>query len=326
MSLELVVANLLSPPILFFILGAAAAALRSDLAIPEQISKLFALYLLWAIGFKGGVALRASDPSIDLFLPLVAAIALALSLPLAVFPILRRFFTTPDACAIAACYGSVSVVTFITATNFLGMQDITYGGQMIAALALMEAPPIVVSLVLFHMLTRQQPHHASLGGVVREAIMSGPVFLLIGSLLAGLITSPEAFEPYRAFTFDIFHGVLVLFLLDAGLIAGARLRDLQSIGGRAVASALSITLASACVGIALSYLLRLDVGDALLMAVLAASASYIAVPAAMRIALPEANPGIYLPMSLAITFPFNICLGIPLYLVVIQALWPEAAQ
>jgi hypothetical protein len=327
MNAELLLQNLLSPPILFFLLGVLATFVRSDLTIPEPISRLFALYLLWAIGFKGGVALREAGLTAEAVTPLIAGIGISVVTPFLYYAPLRRFFTSADACALAACAGSVSVVTFITAANFLQQQGVAYGGQMVAALALMESPPIIVALLLHRRFTRADSDSPSpsIGSLLHEAVTSGPVFLLLGSLLAGVLVRPEQFEPLRAFTYDIFHGVLVLFLLEAGMTASRNFQGLREAGAPAIAWGVAMPIVNGALGIAIGRVIGLSEGDALLLAILSASASYIAVPAAMRLALPEANAGVYLPISLAVTFPFNVCLGIPVFLWVIRALWPDAA-
>lgn len=324
MSIDLFVDNLLSPPVLFFFLGITAIVVRSDLEIPDAIAKLFSIYLLWAIGIKGGVELRRSGLDAEVLTPVLAAVLLSGVVPLVVFPILRRKFGTDDACALAACYGSVSVVTFLTAADFLGSRGIAYGEWMVAALALMEAPPIIVALLLRQWVKRETSPVQSVRGMLHESLTAGSVFLLLGSLLVGALTGPERFEPLRAFSHDIFHGVLVLFLLEAGMVAGRRMREMGREGLVGVIAGIAIPLVNAAVGIGLSRLLGLAPGNALLFTVLAASASYIAVPAVMRLAVPEANAGLYLPMSLGVTFPFNVCVGIPLYLAVIRSLWPES--
>lgn len=326
MALELFLDNLLSPPVLFFFLGIAATLVRSDLSIPEPITKLFSLYLLWAIGFKGGVALRESGLAWSTLTPVLTAVALSAVIPLLLFPLLRLRFKPDNACAIAASYGSVSVVTFVTAVDFIEARGIAYGGEMIAALALMESPPIIVALILRRLIDSNRSEQTSeparpLGSILHEALTSGPVFLLLGSLVAGALTGPSGFEPLRPFTYDIFHGVLVLFLLEAGIVAGERMRQLGRHSGLIVAIALVLPLINAGIGIAIAALIGLDVGNALLFTILSASASYIAVPAVMRLSVPEANAGIYLPMSLGVTFPLNVCIGIPLYLGIIERLW-----
>lgn len=325
MSFDLFVANLLSPPVLFFLLGVGATIARSDLEIPEPIAKLFSIYLLWAIGFKGGVALRESGIDPSTLTPLAAVVVTSALVPLAVFPLLRARLGVDNACAVAAAYGSVSVVTFITAADFIETRGIAYGGGMIAALALMESPPIVVALMLRAWVTRRPRARGtpdtSIAHIVRDAFTSGPIFLLLGSLAAGLLTGPKGFEPLRAFSYDIFHGVLVLFLLESGMVAGRRLPALKNAGPLPIVAAVAIPLANAAVGVALAYILGVPTGDALLLTILMASASYIAAPAVMRLAVPNANAGLYLTMSLAVTFPFNVCIGIPLYLSVIKLLW-----
>ncbi|MEN1705865.1 MAG: sodium-dependent bicarbonate transport family permease [Planctomycetota bacterium] len=332
MQFDLLLANLLSPPVLFFALGMLATAVRSDLSIPDQIQKLFSLYLLWAIGFKGGYELRNAGLELDVAKPVLAAIAISFLTPVFVFPVFRRLFKPADACAIAACFGSVSVVTFITAQNFLAAQSVPIGGYMVAALALMEAPAIVVAVVLYrahtHKQTRARGEPSADSGVhalIREAATGAPVFLLLGSLVAGALAGEPGWKTLQPFCEDIFYGVLVLFLLEAGMTASRQLRDIGDVKTKAVATGLIMPLLGAAVAIAISRILGLTVGDATILAVLSASASYIAVPAAMRIAVPEANSGLYLPMSLGITFPFNIAFGIPLYLAAVRLLWPEAS-
>lgn len=316
--------NLLSPPILFFFVGVLATILKSDLEIPAPIPKLFSLYLLWAIGFKGGVELAHSGLSWHIAGLLLSGIAMAAAIPLIAFGILRKMVARPDAAAIAACYGSVSVVTFITAVQFLENRGISFGGYMVAATALMESPAIIVGVLLARRARAasdsERPSQTSTE-IVREAFLNGPVFLLLGSMLVGILTADRGARLLKPFTQDIFHGVLVLFLLDMGLIAARRLGELRSSGWKLPAFAVALPVVNAFLAIGIARLLGAQVGDALLLAVLAASASYIAVPAAVRLAIPEANPSLYLPMSLGITFPFNIALGLPLYLGIIEKLW-----
>lgn len=329
MQLDLLLANLTSPPILFFVLGVIATLVRSDLTIPEPLPKLFSLYLLWAIGFKGGVSLRDAGLDAAALTPLVVAVALSFCMPfVAIWP-LRSRLSVADACATAGAYGSVSVVTFITAANFLQSQSEPYGPHLVAALALMEAPAIISAVLLYRMLSARSPREADLGHnpsmteLLREALFNGPVFLLLGSLLAGVMTGDSGWQTLRPFCEDIFHGVLVLFLLEAGMTAAKSLRGLREAGGFAVVAGVVMPLCGAVVAIGIARVLGLSVGDAFLLTILTASASYIAVPAAMRLAIPKANPGVYLPMALGITFPFNIAVGIPLYLWAIRAVWPE---
>ena len=326
MALDLLLTNLLSPPVLFFFLGMGAVLVRSDLSIPEPLPKLFALYLLWAIGFKGGVSLRESGFETGALMLLAAGVALSAVTPIYVRPLLRMRFTEPDACATAAAYGSVSVVTFITAANFIESQGVAYSPHLIAALALMESPAIIAGVLLYNRRTSrdESAHHPSARELFQEALFSGPVFLLLGSMAAGVLSGPAGWETLQPFCEDIFHGVLVLFLLESGLVACRRLRELGGAFRWAMLFGVTLPLLNAAIGLVIARLLGAGVGDAFLFVILAASASYIAVPAAMRLAIPEANSGLYLPMALAITFPFNIALGIPLYLEVIRRLWPSA--
>jgi len=318
--IDLLVSNLVSPPLLFFAIGVAATLLRSDLDIPEPLAKLFSLYLLWAIGFKGGVALAEAGWSIEALKPVVAAVLLSAATPFVMYPILKRTLRRPDACAAAACFGSVSVVTFLAAANFLTSEGVDYGGHMVASLALMESPAIVAGIWLYRRWERVHGGDASASGHgLRDAFTAGPVFLLLGSLLVGVLTGPEQFEPYRAFTEDIFYGVLALFLLEAGMKAGAGLPQLRAAGPTVAAVGIFGALLNGAIGFEAALALGLDVGDTLLLTILAASASYIAAPAAMRLAAPEADAGVYLPIALGVVFPFNIVVGIPMWLAAARA-------
>ncbi len=307
--------NLSSPPILLFFLGLMASLLRSDLEFPPQVAKALALYLLMAIGFSGGVELAAEGFHGETALILGFCIALAFLIPVGVFHLLRSQLGQNNAAAVAASYGSVSAVTFIAAMAFLDRSGIPFGGYMIAAMALMESPAILVGLWLAK--GKSLPWKT----LLKESALNGSIVLLLGSLAIGLVATPQSVESLKPFTKDIFQGLLCLFLLDMGLVCGRRFGDLMKVGAKAILPALYLPPIQASVAILLSKAIGLSEGDALLLAVLAGSASYIAVPAAMRTALPEANPGIYVPMSLAVTFPFNIIFGIPLYMTAIHALW-----
>lgn len=323
-------ANLTSPPLLFFFLGTAAALLRSDLEIPAQIAKFLSLYLLFAIGFKGGVSLSQSGFDAEVAQTLVAAVALASLVPVGGFYLLRRRLGAADAAAVAATYGSISAVTFVTATSYLDALDVSWSGHLVAAMALMEAPAIIIGLLLYRLYA--QADAASAGSfdwreLIRDSLLNGSVFLILGSLLIGWLTGERGMEQIAPFIGPPFVGVLCLFLLDMGIVAARRLGDLRPGRGRPaapvavlVAFAIVFPLANAAVAVGVAWSLGLAEGNALLLVVLAASASYIAVPAALRLALPEANPSLYLPMSLAITFPFNILIGIPLYHLVVRGL------
>jgi hypothetical protein len=325
MDPSLLLDSLLTPPILFFLVGMAATLLRSDLDIPQPITRAMSLYLLFAIGMHGGVELARSGFEFGTLLPLGAGVLASGLVALVAFFILRRRLGSEDAAAIAATYGSISAVTFITASSFLQDQGIPFGGHMVAAMALMESPAILVAVLLARRFESRDgdraPRDRGLGTLLREALLNGSVFLLFGSLLVGLLTGEKGWSMVKPFTYEPFRGVLCLFLLDMGLIAARRLDALRSSGLFLCGFAIMVPLVNASLAIGASALMDLSMGDALLFTVLCASASYIAVPAAVRVALPGANPSLYLPMSLALTFPFNIALGIPLYHSVIVALW-----
>lgn len=324
MDASLVLGSLLTPPILLFMLGMAATLLRSDLDIPQPITRGMSMYLLFAIGMHGGVELAGSGFDPATLYPLAAGVIASALFPVIAFGILRRPLGATDAAAIAATYGSISAVTFITACSFLDDQGVAYGGHMVAAMALMESPAILVGVLLARRFAEDEEATGadrSLGPLLREAFLNGPVFLLIGSLLVGIVTGEKGWAMVKPFAYDPFRGVLCLFLLDMGMIAARRLDALRTSGVFLGMFALVVPLANAGVAIGVSLVMHLGAGDALLLTVLFASASYIAVPAAMQVALPRANASLYLPMSLALTFPFNIALGIPLYYSVIVALW-----
>lgn len=325
----LFLSNLSAPPLLFFFLGALAAFARSDLELPAQIAKFLSLYLLMAIGFKGGLALQESGPQAAVWRDLGIAFALACAVPLLAFAIAKRFSSRADAAAIAATYGSISAVTFVTGTSYLDAAGVEWSGHLVAAMALMESPAIVLGIVLYQMSNSEASDNPRIDwrGVGREACLNGSVVLIVGSMLIGMLASPTASEQLKPFTEDLFVGMLCLFLLDMGIVAARRIRDVRrsrrETDTRPVALvtfALLMPLFNAVVGASIAVAIGMGEGDALLLTLLAASASYIAVPAAMRLALPEANPSIYLSMSLAVTFPLNILLGIPIYHVMVRAL------
>jgi hypothetical protein len=317
--------NLSSPPLLFFFLGVVAVLARSDLEIPAQIAKSLSIYLLFAIGFKGGVAISESTIDATMLLTLLGAVTLSALIPVYTFVLLRRWFPLADAAAIAATYGSVSAVTFVTATGYLDMLGIQWSGYLVAAMALMESPAIIVGIVLYKFYGGQQSgavQNVSWKALLREALFNGSVLLILGSMLIGWITGADGMQKVEPLVKDLFLGLLCLFLLDMGIVAARRFGDLPATktarsDGRSMRplllAAMLLPALNALVGLALALLLGLSEGNALLLVVLAASASYIAVPAAMRLALPEANPGSYLTMSLAITFPLNLLVGIPAY-------------
>lgn len=321
MNANLIVSNILNPPVLFFFLGMTAVLVKSDLEIPAPIPKLFSLYLLLAIGFKGGVELTKSGITQEVILAMAAAMVMACVVPLYTYFILRIKLDTYDSAAIAATYGSISAVTFITASAFLSELGIAFDGFMVAALALMESPAIIVGLILVNLFTVDQKREFSWPEVLQEAFLNSSVFLLVGSLIIGILTGEHGWQVLSPFTQDMFYGVLTFFLLDMGLVAARRIKELQKTGVFLISFAILIPILNAGIGLLIARLIDMSQGDALLFAVLCASASYIAVPAAMRLTVPEANPSLYVSTALAVTFPFNIIVGIPLYLYGINLLW-----
>lgn len=309
--------TLLSPVILFFILGALAAFARSDLAVPEAISKGISLYLMAAIGLKGGILVAESGFTIDLLLAALAGLFLSVTIPFIAFFILRSFgrLNAKNAGAVAAHYGSVSVVTFVTGQEVLTSSGLAPAGYMVAVLALMETPAIIVGLFLAHRYTASPSigSQTSSGELLHETLLNGSVVLLTGSFIIGMLIGKDGFTSVAPVFEAGFRGMLCFFLLDMGLIAARKLREARSLTLRLVFLGVLFPLVNGMVGILIGQLIGLDVGSTVALAILAASASYIAVPAAMRLALPEADSGLYLSMSLAVTFPFNIIIGIPLF-------------
>lgn len=320
MDWSLILDNLLTPPILFFLLGIVAGALRSDLAIPEQVTKLLSLYLMWAIGIKGGVKLAESGLSADASWCLGLAILLAVVVPLYVYALLRRRLDPANAAALCAVYGSVSAVTFLTASAFLQTRGIEHGGHMVAALALMESPAILLA-VLFARAARASGSEPapSLAASLREAALNGPVVLLTGSMVIGALTGERGHTLLKPLYVDLFQPILTFFLLELGLVAARRSRVLRVVGPGLPLLGILIPLVNASLALLLAKLGGLSQGNAFLLVVLAASASYIAAPAAIRHAIPKASPGLYVPMALAVTFPFNIIIGLPLYWAAVRA-------
>lgn len=322
MNSSLILSNILNPPVLFFFLGMLAIFFKSDLEIPQPLPKLFSLYLLLAIGFKGGYEIDESGINPQIAITLLAAILMACVVPVYSFFVLKTKLDTYNAAAIAATYGSISAVTFITASSFLTQLGISFGGHMVAALALMESPAIIVGIVLVRLFAKDnQNGDFSWSEVLREAFLNGSVFLLIGSLIIGILTGAKGWEKLEPFTQGIFYGVLAFFLLDMGMVAARRIKEISKTGSFLIAFSVFMPVANAIFGIIIAKMIGISEGNALLFAVLCASASYIAVPAAMRMTVPEANPSLYVSMALAITFPFNIIVGIPVYLQIIKHIW-----
>lgn len=313
MTWDLLLENLTNPALLFFFLGIFAVQIKSDLEVPPNSARFISMYLLFSIGFKGGQELSHSNLDLEILWSLLFGIGLAVVVPIYAFYILKRKQTIENSGAIAASYGSVSAVTFVTAVAFLEIHNIDYGGHMVAVMALMEAPSIIVGVSLIALYNRHSERQVSMSQVVRHSMTNGSVLLIMGSLVIGFLASDEQAMGIKPFTTDIFKGFLAVFLLDMGITSGKKLNSFLDNGWSPLLFALIVPLIN---GVAVSFLssfITADPGNRFLFAILAASASYIAVPAAMKLAAPQANPGLYLPMALAITFPLNITLGIPIY-------------
>ena len=314
MDLHTILQNFTNPALLFFLLGILAVQAKSDLEIPENSSKFISIYLLLSIGFKGGQELSHSGVSLEIILSMILGLLLAISIPLISFYILKRRMTTANAGAIAASYGSVSAVTFVTASSFLDFQGAGFSGHMIAVMALMEAPAIIVGMLLINFYDRNREKS---GGGIKEIIWhsftNGSVILIIGSLIIGYMASAEQAEGIRPFTTDIFKGFLAVFLLDMGITSGKHLSAMFKRGLYPFVFSSVMPFVYGLISLVLSFQITDHIGNQLLFAILGASASYIAVPATMKQAVPEANPSLYLPMALGITFPINVMIGIPFY-------------
>ncbi len=317
--LSLAAANLLTPMILCFALGLAASLARSELTIPEAAAKTMSIYLLFAIGFKGGVAVNDHGLDASLGLAILGGVVLSFGLPFVAFALLKVLtrLSAVDAAAVAAHYGSISIVTYVTATSVLQSSGIASEGYMVAVAAAMEAPAIVSALWLVARSGQAAKMDADLW---REILLNGSIVLLVGSFVIGLITGAKGMERIDAFIVAPFQGILCLFLLDMGLVAGRGLKGAKGVlTAGALAFGILMPVIGAAAGLAVGLGLGLSTGGVALMMVLSASASYIAVPAAMRVALPEANPALYLTLSLGVTFPFNLTIGIPAYIAVAQS-------
>lgn len=322
--------NILDPAILFFVFGVLAGTVRSNLEIPPAISRFLSLYLLMALGLKGGFALAKSGLTAEVGTGLAAAVALAIAMPLIGYSILKRFLSGFDAAAIAATYGSVSAVTFVTAVQYLEHNNIAYGGHMAAAMALMESPAIIMAVVFANTLRRQNGGQiavnsaqlddsklhksgTSLSKILHESFTDGAQLLLLGAMVIGLMTGETGKAAMQPFSGDLFKGMLAFFLLDMGLMTARNFPQIKKQPPWLIAYAVLGPLTHAGIALALGWTLDLPLGDTTLLMVLAASASYIAVPAVLRYALPEASPSLYFSLSLGVTFPLNILFGIPLY-------------
>jgi uncharacterized protein len=318
MNLSLLAENLTNPALLFFILGITAVLIKSDLEIPSNSSRFISLYLLFAIGFKGGQELSHEHMNGEILWSMGFGLLLSALIPLCTYFILRIKLNVSDAAATAAAYGSVSAVTFVTAITFLEFHKMNSSGHMVAVMALMESPAIIVGLMLLSIFRKEKQGKFELGTVLKHALTNGSVVLILGSLFIGFLADAKQAEGIKPFTNELFKGFLAIFLLDMGISSGKKLKSFFSYGWFPIVFALVIPLINGIIIAYVSAWVTADLGNRFIFSVLAASASYIAVPAAMKISAPEANPGLFLPMALAITFPMNITIGFPIYYSIIQ--------
>lgn len=325
---DLALTNLIAPPVLFFALGLFAAMVKSDLAMPDAAAKLLSLYLLLAIGFKGGVAASEAGLTAQLVGAICVGLAMSALMPIVIFPLFKRLagLDAATAAATAAHYGSISIVTFVAATDFAQRAGIEFSGHMVAVAVVMESPAILTGLILASVSVLRSGENPAKDALtdnshkpglsielVQEVFFNGSVILLVGAFAIGLATGEAGMTRLDPFVNDIFQGVLCLFLLEMGLVAGRRIFHDDGIKLGLFVASLLATLLGAGAGLLGAKLIGASQGDTAILITLGASASYIAVPAAMRVALPNANPGAYLTASLGITFPFNLTLGLPLY-------------
>jgi hypothetical protein len=318
MDFTVLIANLTNPTLLFFILGVIAYVVKSDLEIPESTSKFISLYLLFSIGFRGGQELAHEQLSWEILFSLLFGLSISALIPCYAFFLLKKRLGVHNAGAIAAAYGSVSAVTFVAASGFLEAQKITFEGHMVAVMALMEAPAIIVGVILIMRYDEAGKKEGGLISIIQHSFTNSSVLMVLGSLIIGLIADTKQAEGIKPFTTDIFKGFLAIFLLEMGLVTAKRFKAFWHYGWLVTLVALILPAINGCLVAYLSQLVTPDVGNRFIFAILAASASYIAVPAAMRLAAPQADPGLYVPMALGVTFPFNITVGMPLYYILVN--------
>jgi len=318
-DISLLISNITNPTLLFFLLGIFAALVKSDLEIPSTTTKFISLYLLFAIGFKGGQELVHHEFTIEIVYSLLFGLLISAAIPYYVFFLLKRKMNVSDAGAVAAAYGSVSAVTFVAAVSFLEAQGITFGGHMVAVMALMESPAIIVGIILIMKYDAESKDRTNIREIVRHSFTNGSVLMVLGSLVIGIIADSKQAEGIKPFTTDIFKGFLAIFLLEMGMATARRFAAFRKYGWYAPVMGILIPLVNGCAVAYLSLFVVSDEGSRFIFAILAASASYIAVPAAMNLAAPKADPGLYIPMALGVTFPFNITAGMPLYYFIISS-------
>ena len=323
MNLHTILENFAHPATLFFFLGIIAVLVKSDLEIPPQIAKFLSIYLLFDIGIKGGEELFHSGFNLQVLTVMLVCVIGSFSIPFLMYYVLKRKLNVYDAGAVAATYGSISAVTFATASAFLETNGVEFGGYMVAGMALMESPAIIAGLILIRLNNKDKASQKTqkFSHILKESFFNGSVLLLIGSLIIGYVSGEAGEAELKPFVNEIFFGMLSLYMLDMGLLAARRIKELKKAGAFVISFATLFPPIIGLLGIVISYLLGYSPGDALLQTVLLASASYIAVPAAMRIAVPQANMSIVLPMALGVTFTFNIVIGIPLYFFIINSIW-----
>ena len=318
MDFQILISNLTNPTLLFFLLGIIATTVKSDLEIPESSSKFISLYLLFAIGFKGGQELAHSHFTAEILYSVILGLLIASLIPLYTFFILKRRVSISDAGAVAATYGSVSAVTFVSAVSFLEAQQIAFGGHMVAVMALMESPAIIVGVILMMQYDKEAKTTGSVKNILQHSFTNGSVLLIFGSLIIGFIADSKQADGIKPFTTDIFKGFLALFLLEMGMVTAKRFSSFRKYGLFLSVFAIVIPALNGCIVAFISSLITDNIGNRFIFAVLAASASYIAVPAAMRLAAPKADPGLFIPMALGLTFPFNITIGMPIYFAIVN--------
>lgn len=300
-----------NPVVLFFLFGIIAGLMKSNLTVPEPVAKFLSLYLLMAIGLKGGLALTQSGLTQDVAIVMLIAVGMATLVPIVSYQLLKRSLNGFDAAAVAATYGSISAVTFVTANEYLSTAGVDYDGYMSAAMALMESPAIIVAVYISNRL--RQNSSTSVPKLARESFIEGANLLLIASLIIGVLEGPDGYTTMKPFTGDLFTGLLAFFLLDMGLQVAKNIPELKGKSPSLLLYAILAPLAHAGVALGLCVLFDVSLGNTVLLMVLCASASYIAVPAALKHSVPEASSSIYLGLSLGVTFPFNVMVGIPLY-------------
>jgi hypothetical protein len=319
MNLDILISNLTNPTLLFFLLGIIAAVFKSDLEIPAPSIKFISLYLLFAIGFKGGQELQHSHINLEIYLSIAFGLLISTLIPLYSFFLIRKRVGVSNAGSIAAAYGSVSAVTFVSAATFLEIQGLNFGGHMVAVMAMMEFPAIVVGFILIRKFEKHSAQQISLKNIIGHALTNGSVLMIVGSLIIGMISDSRQAEGIKPFTNDIFKGFLAIFLLEMGMLTAKRFSAFRKHGLYVMLFAILVPAFNGSLAAYASQWITSDIGNRFIFSILAAGASYIAVPAAMRLAAPKADPGLYVPMALGITFPFNITIGMPIYYYVIQA-------